>query len=353
MLIATIVIAAIVGGAAGVGATLGVQRLTASPTRPNVPSGTTVQVSQDTAVANVVQRTSSAVVAVLPQPGAAAGGSGFLVSSDGYIVTNVGAVAGATHLTVMLANDAHAHDARPVAFDCDTGLAVLKVDQVSNLSTVSFGDSSALGPGQLVVLLGGAPPYQSVVTQGLLSGVNRASTIVDPVTPTRTLDLTGTLVTDTQFGAGFNGGPLLNLGDQVIGLLVRGDDGGQPVTFAIASNAIQAEVQNVLQSGQIAVPSLGATTVPVSPIEAAASGGGGVVGERITAVTPGGVADNAGLKVGDVLTQIDGQQLNPQNPLVTVLRQHFKPDEKVTVDYARGDTRAQVQFTLATETPSC
>ncbi|MGH7921359.1 MAG: S1C family serine protease [Candidatus Dormibacteraceae bacterium] len=346
-LISTIVIAALVGGLVGVGVTLGVQRLT-SETSPNKasPPSEQVTITETGAVSQVVAQASPAVVTVLPSPQSSSPTSGFVVSGNGYVVTNVDAVAGAGDLSVMLAGNPKPQPARPVAEDCATGLAILQVTGAQNLHTLSLGSSATLAPGQTVVLLGGAPPYQSMVTQGLISGVGRQSSITDPADPAAPDQLDGTLQVDQQFGAAWSGGPLLNLAGQVVGVLVHGSS-----NFAISSSAIQQEVQSFLSSGQLVVASLGLTTQYIDPIQADQQGV--APGEHVTSVTPGGPADVAGLQVGDVITGLGSQQLSAQNPLSAVLRQDLKPSQKVTVAYQRAGATNQVQLTLGQEVPSC
>jgi putative serine protease PepD len=346
-----LLVAAIVGGAIGAGVTLGVQRATAPGGQRPVDLGSHVTISEESAIAGVADKAAPAVVSVTTQDGGTQAGSGFLVTNDGYVVTNLAVPANATHLNVVLSADDRPHDARLVTYDCQTGMAILKVDHAPNQSTLTFGDSSSLKPGETVVLLGGTPPYQSTVNQGIISGIDRGVTVPHPVDATRTLQLTGLAETDVQVDQSQNGGPLLNTSGQVVGILMRGESQGQPVSVALASNAIQAEVQQVIDTGDLVVPSLGAQTQERTPAEVAAQGGRS--GSKVTAVTAGGPADRAGLRVGDVLTRLDDQSLNAGNPLPQVLRSKFKQRQHVTVSYARGDATGQVQLAMAGERAAC
>lgn len=345
-LISTIVIAGLVGGLVGVGVTLGVQRLTNAPARPNQPQNQQVTITETSAVSQVVNQASPAVVTILSSPQSTAPTSGFLVSSNGVLVTNVDAVAGASQLSVMLPNGTRPQPAIPVAEDCQTGLAILQVAGGQNLPNISFGSSSGLAPGQTVVLLGGAAPYQSMATQGLVSGVGRQNQITNPADPPAQSQLDGTLEVDQSFGAAWSGGPLLNLGGQVVGILVHGQS-----DFVISSNAVQQEVQTFLASGQMVVPSLGLTSQYVNPIQAAQQSVS--TGEHVTGVTAGGPAALAGIQTGDVLTTLDDQRLSAQAPLPVLLRQNFKPSQKVTIGYLHAGAQKQVQVTLGQEVPSC
>lgn len=345
-LISTIVVAALVGALVGVGVTLGVQRLTTTPSRPNQPATQQVTITETSAVSQVVARAAPSVVAVLPSPQSNAPASGFVVSGSGFVVTNVDAVAGASQLSVMLPNSAHPQPALPVAEDCETGLAVLQVTGSQNLPTIPFGSSAGLTPGQTVVMLAGATPYQSMATQGLISGVGRQSQIANPAQPQTQVLLDGTLVVDQSFGPAWSGGPVLNLSGQVVGVLVHGQ-----TNFVIPSDAIQQEVGTLLTSGQLVVPSLGVTSQYLDPIQAAQQGT--VAGEHVTGVTADGPAAAAGIQAGDVLTTIGGRRLSAQNPLPVVLRQDFKPSQKVTIGYERAGSQRQAEITLGQETPTC
>lgn len=346
-----LLIAAVVGGAIGAGVTLGVQRVTAPGGQRPVDLGSRVTITDESAVASVADKAAPAVVSVMTQDGGSQTGSGFLVTNDGYVVTNLAVPANATHLSVVLGTDEHPHDARLVTYDCQTGMAILKADHAPNQPTLSFGDSSSLKPGETVVLLGGTPPYQSTVNRGIVSGVDRSVSVPHPADATRTLQLTGVAETDVQVDPTQNGGPLLNTSGQVVGILMRGAQSGQPVNVALASNAIQTEVQQVVDTGDLLVPSLGAQTQERNPADVTAQGG--PAGSKITALTAGGPAERAGLKVGDVITRLDDQSLNAGNPLPEVLRSKFKQRQRVTVSYARGDATGQVQLTLTGERAAC
>jgi serine protease Do len=132
----------------------------------------------------------------------------------------------------------------------------------------------------------------------------------------------------------------------VVGVLVHG-----PTNFVIPSDAVQQEVQTFLNSGQLVVASLGVTAQYINPIQATQQGV--VPGEHVTGVTADGPAALAGIQAGDILTTLDNQHLTAQAPLPLVLRQQFKPSQKVTVGYQRAGAQKQVQVTLGQEVPSC
>jgi S1-C subfamily serine protease len=347
---ASVLVAAIAGGLVAMGSTLGIQALVnRSSVAPVALGGARITIGDDTVAASVAQRAAPSVVSILTQDPASQGASGFLVTSDGYIVTGVNVVAGASHLLVMVAGDSHRHDARLVDFDCQVGLAILKIDD-ANLAPLSFGDSSVVQPGQTMVMVGGALPSRSEVTRGVVSAVGRDLTIPN-VPGAGDMQLAGLIETDVSWSPEFNGGPLLNPSGQVVGVLSEATLQGARTTFALPSNTIQAEVQAIAQKRQLQVPSLGTGSTEVTADQAALEGG--VAGSKITAVTSAGPADQAGLHVGDVITRIDDQSIDLADPLPQVLRSQFKPGQRVTVTYSRDGRSAQVQLRLTGERPAC
>jgi S1-C subfamily serine protease len=349
-LVASVLVAAIVGGAVATGVTLGVLRLQARTNPQTVDLGNGVTISEDSATASVAEKAAPAVVSIVTRESTLAHGSGFVVTSDGYLVTNVAVIANSQALTVVLGSDHSRHDARLVDADCQTGLAVLKVDQVSNLPTLSFGDSSSLRLGQNVVVLGGSLNDRSAA-RGIVSGVHGSLVVNDLRGGGGESQLSNAISTDATIDSGTSGGPLLNVGGQVVGLSVSAVRQAQPLGVALPASDLQPEVEQIVQTGQLVVPTLDVQARDVGVAEAAVRGS--AAGARITAVTAGGLADRAGLKAGDVITQIDDQKLDDAHPLTPVLRDRFKPDQRVTVSYARGGSVSQVQLTLRGEHPTC
>lgn len=349
-LLASLLAAAIVGGAVGAGVTVGILRLQARSNPQTAALGGALTVGEDATTASVAQKAVPAVVSIVTRESNLGHGSGFLFTNDGFVVTNVGVVANAQTLAVLINADSRRHDARIVDFDCETGLAVLKVDQVSNLPTLGFGDSTGLKLGQGVVAVGGSLSDAHSVTRGIVSAVHRTVTISAPSGGAE-IQLGNAIQTDAQIVPSISGGPLLNTGAQVIGLTMTGTNQSQPVGFALPASDLQPEVEQIIQAGQLVVASLGVQTANVRAEEAAIRGG--VAGARLTGLTAGGPGERAGLKPGDVIVQLDDQRLDDAHPLAQVLRSRFKPNQKVTVTYARGGSTNQLQLTLRGERPAC
>ena len=195
-LLAIVLVAALVGGAVSAGVTLAMlaSKARTNPQELNLRSGVTVNEESNTV--QLVSTAQPAVVSVVTKVGSGGttSGSGFVVTSDGNIVTNIRVIANAQMLSVLIAGDSKPHDARIVDFDCETGLAALKIDKVSNLRTLSFGDANALKLGQSVVAMGG--PLQGSARRGIVSGLHRTSSVDDAVNPARTDHLSDTIETD-------------------------------------------------------------------------------------------------------------------------------------------------------------
>lgn len=346
VVVASILVTALV--AAGV--TLGILRLQSrtNPQQVNLQSGVTI--SEESAIIQVAARAKPAVVSVVTQEQPkVARGSGYLVTSDGYIVTTVSVIASARTMTVLLAGDAKLHDARLVDYDCQTGVAVLKIDQVIGLPTLAFADPTALVEGQVVVAVGG-PFDGGVVSPGYVSALHRPTTVTDPVA-LRSVEISDTIQTSAAIGSGTEGGPVLNVGGQVVGLAMQAQGSSGPSGFALNVADISDDVQQILATGQVVVPSLGATGTDLS--QQAAALAGLPEGSQLVSVDKTGPAAAAGLQPGDVITQLNDVKLDAAHPLSLLLRTAFQPNERVTVTYFRAGSSTQVQLTLAGQHPTC
>jgi putative serine protease PepD len=343
--IGVVVLAAIV--AAGV--TFGVLRLQARTNTQSVDIRSGVTIAEDSAIVQAAARAKPAVVSVVTaQEPQLQAGSGYFVTSDGYIVTNVNVIAGAASITVLVSNDAKLHQARLVDYDCQTAVAVLKIDQVSGLPTLAFGDPSSVVSGQVLVAVAG-PLQGGAVTRGIVSALHRDATIADPAAPDRNIQISDTIQTDATINSGTAGGPLLNVGGQVIGIAMPGATGENG--YGLNTADVQDDVQQILANGQVTVASLGAATTDLGPEVAALRNlpEGSLVGS----LTSGGPADAAGLRAGDIITQVDEVKIDAAHPLTLLLRSQFHAGQRVTLTYSRSGTSSQVQLTLSGQHPTC
>jgi putative serine protease PepD len=346
VVVASVLVTALV--AAGV--TLGILRLQARTNPQQVNLGSNVTISEESAVIQVATKAKPAVVSVVTRNAPQlTRGSGYLVTTDGYIVTAVSVISGADTLTVLITGDAKLYSARLVDYDCQTGVAVLKIDQVSGLPTLVFADPNALAEGQVVVAVGG-PIDGGAVTPGYVSSLHRATTMSDPGS-SRSVEISDTIQTNALIGAATAGGPLLNVGGQVVGIAMQAQGSNASGGFALNVADISDDVQQILSTGQVVVSSLGTTTTDLNQPTAALSGL--PEGSQIVTLDKTGPASAAGLLPGDVITQLDDVKLDAAHPLQLVLRSRFHPNQRVGVTYVRGGTSTQVQLTLAGQHPVC
>lgn len=321
-----------------------------NPQQVNLRSGVTI--TEESAVVQAAAKARPAVVSIVTQhQPALARGSGYLATTDGYIVTNIDVIAGAGTMTVLVPGDPSTHDARLVDYDCQTGVAVIKIDKVSGLPTLAFADPTALVQGQLIVAVGG--PYEGgAVTPGYVSAMHQVVSIANPASPTQhALELTDTILTTSVINAGTAGGPMLNVGGQVVGITMQSQASTETNGFALNVADVQDDVQQILQTGQVVVASLGIATTDLTSQVAALTGL--PVGSQVVTLDRGGPAAAAGLQPGDVITQLDDVKLDAAHPLRLLLRSRFHPDQRVTVTYSRGGASSQAQVTLTGQHPTC
>jgi putative serine protease PepD len=331
------------------GVTLGVLRYESRTNPQSVDIRSGVTISEDSAIVQAAARAKPAVVSVVTeQEPQLQAGSGYFVTSDGYIVTNVSVVAGAASMVVLVSGDAKLHQARLVDYDCETAVAVLKIDEVSGLPTLAFGDPSAVVSGQVLVAVAG-PLQGGAVTRGIVSSLHREATISDPAAPDRNIQISDTIQTDATIDGGTAGGPLLNVGGQVIGIAMPGATGENG--YGLNAADVQDDVQQILATGQVRVASLGAATTDIGPEMAALRSlpEGSLVGS----ISPDGPAAAAGLQAGDIITQVDEEKIDAAHPLTLLLRSQFHVDQRVTITYSRAGASSQVQLTLSSQHPTC
>jgi putative serine protease PepD len=338
----------ILTGLVAAGVTLAVLRLQ-SRTNPQEVNLHGVTISEDSAIVQAAAKARPAVVSVVTQrQPTIVRGSGYLATSDGYIVTNVDVIADASGMTVLVPGDSKTHDARLVDYDCQTGVAVIKIDQVNGLPTLAFADPTALVQGQVIVAVGG-PVEGGAVTPGYVSAMHRVTDASDPVNVGRTIQFSDTIQTNVAIDGGTSGGPLLNVQSQVVGIAVA-----SPATlagFGLNVADVQDDVQQILSTGKVVVSSMGATTTDVTPESAVLTGL--PEGSQVVTLDKGGPAEAAGLRPGDVITQLDDVHLDAAHPLSLLLRSRFHASQRVTVTYTRGASSTQAELTLAGAHPTC
>jgi len=331
------------------GVTLAILRIESrtNPQQVNLRPGITL--SQDSAIVQAAAKARPAVVSVVTQQQPTlVRGSGYLATSDGYIVTSINVIAGATALTVLIPGDSKTHDARLVDYDCETGVAVVKVDKVSGLPTLVFADPTALVQGEVIVAVGG-PVDGGAVVPGYVSAMHRVVTVKDPLDAAQSLNFSDAIQTNAAIDGGTAGGPLLNVQSQVVGIAMESQS--SLAGFGLNVADIQDDVQQMLQSGQVTVSSLGATSTDVTAENGALSGL--PEGSQVIALDKSGPAAAAGLQAGDVITHLDDVRIDAAHPLSLLLRSRFHANQRVTVTYTRNGSSTQAELTLSAHHPSC
>ena len=246
-------------------------------------------------------------------------GSGVVVDGRGYIVTNnhviseAAAIPGKFKMTVVF-NDGKEVPANLVGRDPKTDLAVLKVDNVDNLTVARFGDSSKLKVGEEVIAAGAPLGLRSTVTHGIISALNRPVPLSGEGSDTDTV-IDG-VQTDASINHGNSGGPLINMESEVIGINTAGkslSDSASGLGFAIPVNEVKATVESLIKDGKVSHPTLGLTARSVSNDLAS--------GAQIANVTAGGPADKAGIKENDVVVKVGNRTVADADEFVVAVRQ--------------------------------
>jgi putative serine protease PepD len=331
------------------GVTLAILRIESRTNTQQVNLRTGVSITEDSAIIAAAGKARPAVVSIVTQQQPTiVRGSGYLATSDGYIVTSINVIAGANGLTVLVQGDSRSREARLVDYDCQTGVAVIKVDKVSGLPTLAFADPNALQQGQVIVAVGG-PIDGGAISPGYVSALHRVAATRDPLTIGRQLQFSDTIQTSAAIDDGTSGGPILNVGSQVVGIAMVSPT--ELAGFGLNVADIQDDVQQILSTGQVVVASLGATTSDVTPETAAL--GGLPEGAQLVSVDRGGPAAAAGLQQGDVITQVDDVKIDAAHPLSLLLRSRFHANQRVTVSYTRGTSSTQAELTLHGQHPTC
>ena len=256
------------------------------------------------------------------------GGSGFIVSNDGLIVTNNHVVSDESARYSVLLNDGTNYTVEVLARDSQLDVAVLKINQPieSALTFIDFGDSSKLELGQTVIAIGNAlAEFQNSVSVGVVSGLSRSIVASDERGRSEHLDKV--IQTDAAINPGNSGGPLLNLSGEVIGVNVATSRGAENIGFALPAEVVKQVVDSVKQYGEIVRPFLGARYTMVTSAIAKANNLSVDYGALITrgqtpeelAVMPDSPADKVGLVENDIILSIDSEDLKDTD-LSSVLR---------------------------------
>ncbi len=323
--------------------------------------------SANPGVVNILTFPSNAAAGSLPL----GQGSGFVIDTEGYIVTNQHVVADAGEIEVDFHTGLKAW-AELVGTDPDSDLAVLKVDvSDEELTPLPLGDSSQIRVGDYVVAIGNPFGLNSTMTVGIVSAVGRTLDS-ERAAPTGGAFTAGDIIqTDAAINPGNSGGPLINLQGEVIGVnrairtestTATGSPANSGIGFAVPVNIVRRVVPALIEQGEYQYPFLGVSslsedawnlkTVEALNLPADARGA------YVTCVTPGGPADQAGLvgaaecdelglqPGGDLITAIEGQSVRAFSDLLSYLINNTRPGDTVTLTVLRGDQSVDIDVTL-------
>jgi serine protease Do len=332
-----------------------------APSQNAAPLSDTNPLPAGASVETVVRRVLPAVVNVTTDivgPTGQAGegvGTGFVVRSDGIVVTNCHVVEGASKITVSSSADKPTkYDAHVIGGDCSHDLAVLKVDG-SNLPTVALGNSAALQLGQPVVALGYALALEGgpTVTTGVVSSLTRTIKVQDQNCPesackngSRTY--TDVVQTDAAINPGNSGGPLVNMQGEVVGINTAGDNQAQNIGFAIAIDSTKSTISQAESSPLAPTGYMGVLTQSVTSDLALQFNLAVDKGAYIISTNAGGPAEKAGIQSGDVIVSVDGKAVVDSESLGKILA-NYKPNDQVSVEVMGKDGNLRtVNVTLGT-----
>ena len=315
-------------------------------------------------VAGIAARALPGVVTLHVSGSAESGtGTGFVLDSKGHILTNNHVVApagSAGHITVTFSGGETA-SAEIVGKDSGYDLAVVKVRGVSGLKPLALGNSDNVRVGDPVVAIGAPFDLSNTVTSGIISAKQRPITAGGEKGDGSDVSYVDALQTDAPINPGNSGGPLVDTQARVIGInsAIRaadsgsGLDGGQSgsigLGFAIPVNQAKRVAEELINTGKATHPVIGVT------LDMQYTGDGAKVGGKsadgTSAVTPGGPADKAGIRAGDVITQVQGQRVHSGEELIIKIRAH-RPGDRLDLRLTRGGKERSMTLTLGSASGS-
>ncbi len=337
------------------------------PFKINLPQGIQTQiqntqtrtvVQEENAVISTVEKTSPSVVAIgvtqrivnpfdpfsIPKNQQSTIGTGFVVSEKGIIVTNRHVVSDTSVKYSVVTKEGKKLEINKIYRDPNLDLALVQVSSVDGLKALELGDSSKLRVGQTVIAIGNAlGRFDNTVTTGVVSGLGRSVSAGDPFGgDTERLD--NLIQTDAAINPGNSGGPLLNSAGQVIGVNVATTEGAQNIGFAILINPVKELVDEFNKNGSISRAFLGIRyrliTRDIALLNEVPQGA------YIQEVIQGSPAEKAGINAGDIVTKIDGQAVNEESKISSII-QNKKVGQTVSLEvWTDGKTRT-VTATLA------
>ena len=321
---------------------------------------------EETSIASIVSKVTPAVVSIVTETRAnnyysryyqeseQAAGTGMIVTSDGYIITNKHVAEGADSITIIMESGDTYEDVDIVGLDPLNDVAYLKINGASDLPTVTLGDSKTIAVGQPVLTIGNAlGMYQNTVAQGIVSGIGRSLTAYDS-DGTNGENLSDLIQTDAAINPGNSGGPLVNAAGEVIGINTATSTDYNGLGFSIPISATKGMLNGIIENGRAERAYIGVVYTAVTPEIAKAYnlpvkyGAYLTVGgnSRSSAIVSGGPAAKASLKDGDIITKINGVQIGSAGSLSSLVSE-YKVGDIIEIEYVRNGETYTTNLTLA------
>ncbi|MDD5547818.1 MAG: trypsin-like peptidase domain-containing protein [Candidatus Pacebacteria bacterium] len=276
------------------------------------------------------------------------GGTGFIISEDGMILTNKHVVSDEKAEYTVLMNDGKKYTAKILARDPLQDLAVAKI-QATGLKPLKLGDSDSIKLGQTAIVIGNAlGEFRNTVSRGIISGLSRKITATDGA---QSESLEGLIQTDAAINPGNSGGPILNLRGEVIGVSVAMATNAQSIGFAIPINKAKRDINSVKASGKIIFPYLGvrymAITDDLAEKEKLTVKRGALVrgNESGAGVLKDSPAYKAGIKAEDIILEVNGEKIDEDNSLSALL-QKYNVGDKVKLKILRDSKEIEIEVAL-------
>lgn len=323
-------------------------------------NGNSLNFTEDS-IASVANSVSKSVVSIVTstnqksltnsESSATAAGTGFILSSDGYIATNKHVVSGANKIGVLLDDGTAFEDVELIGTDPLNDFAIIKIKDAKDLTPIKLGDSKTITAGQQVIAIGNAlGAYQNSVTSGIISGKGRSLTATDS-SRTQYETLSDMIQTDAAINGGNSGGPLLNAAGEVIGINTAYASQGNNVGFAIPISSVKGIIKSVLKDQSFERAVIGIRYISLTPTIAKQKNLDVNHGALISsskdnnAIIPGSAGDKAGLKENDIITSVNGVEIGVSGSLSSLIGEYSVGDT-VTLTIIRNGKTENLEVTL-------